>query len=255
VIDITDVDGLPERVREKLLAIRSVPDEEWRKRQAEARAEEAVRNNERLRRDYRSANGLEGLQRKRTFENFEIRDPMQKPGIDACKSFLKWFWHPRRGLILWGPTGCGKSHLMESTIHAASEEPRPIKARFLSGYSCGRKAQSQKGLVEWALDCDLLGLNDLDKALGGSAAPWATELVMEIVDTALERGGPKLMATTEFPLRSEYGPDGSCIREGYDQSLKPYQISRFEKAFFWQQMDGPNGWEIVSDEDLAWYAR
>jgi hypothetical protein len=191
--------------------------------------------------------GLADVMSEFCFESYRIRDEKQKPALCACRSFLKHFSKTKKGPALWGDTGVGKSHLLRATCIAALHQEEMLRAKYLDCVTLSRSLQTNKRLVEWAVDCDLLALDDIGKALCLNRSDYslrpAYDAVVDILQIVDTHGRPKLACTAQAPLRSVRGGSGEIVRPGYEDSsdLSDYLVGRLDRHFHWFEVDGPNG--------------
>ena len=93
-------------------------------------------------------------------------------------------------LYLWGPRGCGKSHLLQAACHAASERGRPCV--YLPLGEAGIVPEIVEGLEQLELVC----IDDLGRVAGDSA--WE-EALFHLYNRLMTRGGVWVAAADRSP--------------------------------------------------------
>ena len=88
-------------------------------------------------------------------------------------------------LWLWGPVGCGKTHLLQAACHAASAAGRRAMYVRLDG--------ADPALLSGLESVDLLALDDVQRVAG--AAAWERALFVILNEFLPRRGGLLLAAT------------------------------------------------------------
>jgi DNA replication protein DnaC len=203
-----------------------------------------------LRADLLRAAKLPNEARNQTFETFEVRSrskggeprTSQNDAIYAARVFVDRLPDMRRGLMLYGATGCGKSHLALAIARAATQKELPVSVHYVNCFELARVMRSDPELGDWMLDCKLLVLDDLDKGLTGDAAPWVRALLKGVIDSIEKQGQPILMSTTEG------GP------AEWERDFKEYLVGRVKKLMHWREMIGPDGRdEKYQPEDGRWW--
>lgn len=165
------------------------------------------------------------------FSNYQPKTPKQAQAVRLSKLFVDKLPNTSRGLMLHGPTGVGKSHLLKAVVYAATQKESPIRAHYANCFSLQRQFRADPELAGWLIDCQLLALDDIDKSLGGDVAPWVRALVKDIVEQSVCKGSPILIATSENSLDAHKS----------DGDMQLYLASRLARAMHWQAMDGPDG--------------
>ncbi|MCE5200546.1 MAG: hypothetical protein ABFD54_14965 [Armatimonadota bacterium] len=217
--------------------------------QAEIETKRAEAQAARLRQKYKAECLLEGDMWKCTFDSFETRDPQQEIASKTVRGFASKVPNVDRNLLLWGPTGVGKSHLAKAAMIYSLEKPTPVRCAFVECSQLGRLIKERKRLVTHLLGFEYLILDDIEKAIGGAAADWAYEAVYEIIDYVDSRGYPRLLATSRFPLRTARDEQGNKLKDdkgkllqpGHEEYVKSDYLNRLAKMFFCRWIDGPNG--------------
>ena len=262
VVKVDFASLIPQAARERAAAEKQrraamTPEEREAEDQAKRRAD-LVEASKRIRGDCRRDSGLVGDMLTQTFDAYRIRSDSQRAARQACKSFLSHFETTKRGPALWGRSGVGKSHLLRATCLAALDRDVVIHVKYLDCVTLGPAIKQNPELVSWALNCQLLALDDIGKALLGKRAPWAYEALVDILQTVDSRGWPKLACTCQVPLRT-IRANGEVVQKGLEESntLKDYVLGRLEKQFVWLQVEGPNGRSteyLDESDDGNWWA-
>jgi len=189
------------------------------------------------------ASGLSKFALQRTLESFRFRDPLQAEAVRIAKKFIERVPDVKRGLMIYGKTGTGKSHILKAVVHAVTQKQQPVKAYYVDCFGLQRMLKADPDLNARMLNCQLLALDDLEKGLGGDAAPWVRALIKSVIDSADSDGRPILLSTSEFSL-DEHRDLGK---------MADYLAGRLGKLMYWQHIEGPNGREIEATEAAPWW--
>ena len=143
----------------------------------------------------------------RDASGLSVRERMA--GIVAfCRDYAAGFSTASKSLLLFGPTGTGKTHLSRAIARAAAEKgfsvvygPAPMLLSRLEKEHFGRAAGDSE---ETLSSCDLLVLDDLGCEFSGSFMQAA---LYQIINTRLLSGLPTVISTNLDPeqLQQRYG--------------------------------------------------
>lgn len=234
---------IPREVRESIEQRQSMSDAERAAYDADRERRRIDQTADRLRPRFMAESGLTGDMLQCRFDAFDIRHERQQRLLDMSRRFVAQLPSDKPGLAIWGPTGRGKSHLARGIVIAAIERRIPIRAHYLICINIGRKVRAEKDLVGRVLGFDLLVLDDIEKGLSGDTPEWGSAAVKDILEHADSEGKPKLVITSECPVRTIYNKRGEALVIGHDGPKRqpPWLCGRLEKLCHWEMIDGPNG--------------
>ena len=133
----------------------------------------------------------------KSFTNFKKRGGAVDKALVAAQRFAE---RPARCMVLWGPSGTGKTHLAAAAANAM--RARGVEVGFFvvpdlldllrSGYSRGDYDQ----LLDVLKNIAVLVLDDLGAETG---TDWATEKLFQIINYRYNRRMPLLVAMNSDP--------------------------------------------------------
>lgn len=136
-------------------------------------------------------------QERLTLDNFEVWHPAVKPALTAAQNFART---PFRCLVLWGPAGTGKSHLLMGVVNALLDVGRDALAftapDFLDLLRSGYEDGAYSRLLETVKTIGVLALDDLgaQKDTG-----WGEEKLFQVIDYRYRELLPLLISTNLDP--------------------------------------------------------
>ncbi len=204
-----------------------------------------------LRKQYREGSSLKGAMLSSTFDAFCVRGPLQKHALHVAQKFVSHLPGVGKGLMLWGPTGRGKSHLLKAILIAAIELPEPVRVLYIPCSSLGSMVRSEREVFDNLTSYQVVAVDDIEKGLGGDSPAWAREAVKGLIDVADREKRPVLVSTSEFPLKTFTRPDGAEVT-GHDEHLPDWLVGRLSNLFYWQEIDGPN-WREIEGAEVPWW--
>ncbi len=143
-----------------------------------------------------------GLRREKTFSDFdELNDDVIK-ARDIVRIWADDYPDVRKGLLLTGPKGVGKTHLMVAALHRILRERRiAAAARFVRVPELLFRLQqawkediSEREILAPLESAEIVVFDDI----GVVSPPWARERLHAILTRAVDSGA-KLLATTIYP--------------------------------------------------------
>jgi DNA replication protein DnaC len=196
--------------------------------------------------------GLSGDMLNHTFDAFEFRHQSQATTAKGVQWIVDHFYRDAKGVVkqrgwcLYGETGVGKTHCSQAGIIYACE--KGLRAKFIDCLLLG-ECEDLKNLKKWALDTDILVLDEMGKALVGGLPERVKLFVIEIIQHVAEQRTLMLCATCQAPLKSARDENGKLLLNenkepillGYDDELEDYQVGRLELLCYWREVEGPNG--------------
>ena len=158
--------------------------------------------------------GIPARYRDCTLGGFEIWDPKNgttKLARNAVQEFVDLYPIVKKGLLLMGPVGSGKTHLAVAALSQIISEKRPpVRGRFVDFTSLVLEIQmtfdgwgSSREILRPLIKADLLVLDELG---AGKTTPWVMDLLYYLVNTRYQQGRTTIF-TTNYVDRSESSPD------------------------------------------------
>jgi len=170
---------------------------------------------------------------RRRLEDFRTYEQQTRRALERARSFVAGFGEPeRRGLLIIGPQGTGKTHLAAGILLALLD--RQVPARFYTAPGLVaelKRAIPEDRVLEVAralVDVPCLVIDDLGKeyikspgerASAYESAVWVQEQLFSIVNGRYEEDRPVIITTnlTDAELGERYGPAigaGRALRAG-----------------------------------------
>lgn len=139
-----------------------------------------------------------------TLDSFSPSAAEQRQALEQARAFAQTYAPSARGLLLSGPVGTGKSHLMAAVLrHLALE--RGVRVRFVEMsflFSAIRQGYAQNlsdaEIIAPLADVEVLGVDELGK---GRASPFELETLSELVCRRYNAGRVTLF-TTNYPVEA-----------------------------------------------------
>ena len=179
---------------------------------------------------------IPGRMADRTFENYRINDPVhQKDAYAAARTFAQRFQPdgPTRGVVLWGPVGRGKTHLLVAALRQVAIE-RGITARFIefSHLLSTLKGRFDRGegaaaVLDELVAVDLLAIDELGKGM-------MTEFELATIDELVSRrynAGRTILASTNYRPGDPSGVVRPNLADGR-QTAQPTLADRVGERVF-----------------------
>jgi len=152
---------------------------------------------------YRRLAGIEDAMTARTFETFQPRSDAQRNALSASREFVAAFPHCRKGLMLYGEPGRGKSGLMQAIINAIYARRRLYRMFYIPCAEIDR-LRDEMDVALAARESVMVVLDDLEKALDPPGSRYRSPgdaIVRGILQSADRRRRPIICAT------SNHGPE------------------------------------------------
>ena len=136
----------------------------------------------------------------RTFDTFEVDDG-NRTAYEACRTLADTFTQGRRGILIAGGCGCGKTHLAAAIVHALiAQGLRPLfmtseRLLFALKDAFGDRERT-RAIREELTTADLLVLDDLGAE---HMSDWAQSELGSIINDRYE-AGKTIILTTNLTL-------------------------------------------------------
>jgi DNA replication protein DnaC len=135
----------------------------------------------------------------RTFENFTV-SPHNEKAFAAAKAVAA---DPTRGVVFYGPSGTGKTHLAGAIAHECIARGTPaivntvgkILSRVRGTFNNGGR-ETESSFMDSCADVKVLILDDLGKE---TLTAWSARFFWELINARYERNLP-IIATSNIPL-------------------------------------------------------
>ena len=138
-----------------------------------------------------------------TFENFDpirgLRGPIRQNLEGALRSAQTFARHPQGSLVLLGPPGCGKTHLMAAIAGYQREQRTDVlyvlipKLFYYLRSTFGQSSRTEFEIIDRLGRAGLLALDDLD---AGSSSEWAWNTLDLILNQRMIARLPTVIAIT-----------------------------------------------------------
>jgi DNA replication protein DnaC len=122
-----------------------------------------------------------------TFELWEPGNPTLSEALRKARSFVVEFPEVRRGLLLMGPAGIGKTHLAVAALReiVSRHRVRGLYVNFLElvqalQMSFDGGSRSREEIMSSVIDADLVVLDELG---AGKLTPWVMDLLYHVVNS------------------------------------------------------------------------
>ncbi len=156
-----------------------------------------------------------------TLDTLGVSEPTMAAALDEAQRLVEG--ERRRGMLLMGPPGRGKTHLMIGTGRTLLERDRDVGyynvARLVSRvqetYS-EHGAETRRAIVESVASHEVVLLDDLGKE---HVSTNVESIVYELVD-ALHTAKAILVVSTNVPAAKAEGYRGPTLSERYDEAVR-----------------------------------
>lgn len=160
-----------------------------------------------------------------TLGALDSSEPTVAAALDAARGIVAG--ERRRGMLLMGPPGLGKTHLMVGTGRALLGRDRDagyhnvarLVPRVQDTYGergDGEVGKTRRAVIESVASHEVVLLDDLGKE---HASTNVESIVYELVD-ALHTAGVTLIASTNVPAAKAEGYRGPTLSERYDEAVR-----------------------------------
>jgi DNA replication protein DnaC len=182
--------------------------------------------------------GLNGKQWLNTFGAYRPKTHEQAEALKAARAFVKEWPEVSKGLMLYGPPGRGKDHLLHAiTIALFERKELRLDARYWYSLDIERdminewnrdpatKSSDDTKTEELMRGCDLLLIGDLHKILHVKS-PQIVNAMRRTINQCESTGKPILCCTGNFGLAE------------YDKLVDEFMGSRLAACCEWYHVDG-----------------
>lgn len=138
------------------------------------------------------------------FDTFQARNGAEKAYTYAKQYAQSFPDYGGDGLLIWGEPGNGKSHLAAAVCHTVKEKgyipvfqsvPELLE-RIRHTFSGRKNAESERGIMDALLECDLLVLDDIGAE---KVTDWVQDILFRIVDGRYRQKKPILYTSNLRP--------------------------------------------------------
>jgi DNA replication protein DnaC len=151
----------------------------------------------------RYSSGLSARTSAQTFSNFEA-DSKTAPIVEACR---RWATSPAGWLVVWGDTGCGKSHLCAAVFNALRHRKQvavfvtgPDLMQSLKHLMNEETAQAEgETVTERTEKYQKAPVLIIDDMRAEQHTPWSDGVWFSILDYRYRNQLPTMIATNEDP--------------------------------------------------------
>ncbi len=153
-----------------------------------------------------------------TFENDDGRDPDL---INAMRKFVEqfdWFYKNKKGLLLWGGTGSGKSFAAIAAANALMRLERPCLVTSFTriAHKLSDQRYGKQDYLDNLNTFDLLVMDDLGAERNSE---YMQEIVFDVINTRYNSGKP-LIITTNLTIEEIKKPAEMSNARIYDRILE-----------------------------------
>ena len=161
--------------------------------------------------------------RRMTLETLDASEPTMVAALAEARRLVSG--ERRRGMLLMGLPGCGKTHLIVGAGRALLERDRDAGyhnvARLVSRVQDtygerGEAGESRRAVIESVASHEVVLLDDLGKE---HASTNVESIVYELFD-ALYAAGVTLILSTNVPATKTEGYRGPTLSERYDEAVR-----------------------------------
>lgn len=152
-----------------------------------------------------------------TFENDDGRSPELMKAMRNYVEHFEWFLENKKGLLLWGTAGSGKSYAAVSVANALIQQERPCLVTSFTRIS--NKLQGQRDKQDYLDNLNLYDLLVIDDLGVERKSEYMQEIVFDIINTRYNSGKPFII-TTNLTIEEIKKPAELCDTRIYDRILE-----------------------------------